>query len=104
MCIGQVIRWKGATVQISFARLPELHFILRSIGDTDLMTLKRQGRFLWERYLSSLQAIIDTTLAVLRDRMSLPPPPIVDVPAVSVFSEGFVVSILLFFLYNNVQN
>ncbi|XP_073971807.1 exostosin like glycosyltransferase 3 [Rhodnius prolixus] len=90
MPYAEVIRWKGATVQISFARLPELHFILRSIGDTDLMTLKRQGRFLWERYLSSLQAIIDTTLAVLRDRMSLPPPPIVDVPAVSVFSEGFV--------------
>ncbi|KAF6206035.1 hypothetical protein GE061_017260 [Apolygus lucorum] len=86
----EVIKWKAAVVRLPLARITELHFLLRSFGDADLLNVKRQGRFLWERYLSSLQALVDTTLATLRDRIQLPPPPIVDTPAVSVFSDGFV--------------
>lgn len=87
---NEVIRWSGAIVQVALARVPELHFLLRSIGDADLLLMKRQGRFLWERYLSSLQALVDTTLATLRDRLKLPPPPIQETPATSIFTDGFI--------------
>ncbi|BES95065.1 Exostosin family [Nesidiocoris tenuis] len=86
----EVIEWRTTAVRIPLARITELHFLLRSFSDNDLLSMKRQGRFLWERYLSSLQSVVDTTLATMRDRLQLPPPPIIDTPATSVFSDGFV--------------
>lgn len=85
----EVVRWRGAALRISLPRIPELHFFIRSLPDSDILYIKRQGRLLWERYASSLQAIMDTLLALIRDRLQLPPPPAVESPAPSAFPEGF---------------
>lgn len=85
----EVVRWRSASIRLSLPRVPELHFLVRSIPDSDILYLKRQGRLIWERYCSSLQTIIDTLLALLRDRLQIPPPPAVEAPAPSAFPEGF---------------
>ncbi|KAL1140802.1 hypothetical protein AAG570_000730 [Ranatra chinensis] len=87
---NEVVRWRSASVSVMWARIPELHFLVRSIPDIDLLSLRRQGRLLWESYCSSLQAVVDTTLALLRDRLQLPPPPAPETPAISIFTDGFV--------------
>ncbi|XP_054272009.1 exostosin-3-like [Macrosteles quadrilineatus] len=86
---SEVLSTKKFVVSIAQSRLPELHFLLRSVSDADLLVLRRQGRLMWERYFASLQAVIDTTVAVLRDRLSLPPRPVVDTPA-SLFTHDSV--------------
>lgn len=55
-----------------------MHFLLRSFSDADILTMRRQGRLIWERYFASLQAVIDTVVAIMRDRLGLPPRPCQD--------------------------
>lgn len=52
---GEVLDWRRAVIALPAARASELHFLLRALGDGDLLALRRQGRVLWERYLSSVQ-------------------------------------------------
>jgi hypothetical protein len=80
------------------ARITEMHFFLRSISDSDLLSLRRQGRLVWERYCSSVQSVVDTVVAVLRDRLSIPPLPIQDEPSPSVFNSTFTVSLVTYLL------
>jgi hypothetical protein len=47
------------------------------------------GRLLWQNYLGSSFSLVSTLLNVVRQRVGLPPPPFEEVPAVSVFSDGF---------------
>jgi hypothetical protein len=80
------------------ARITEMHFFLRSISDSDLLSLRRQGRLVWERYCSSVQSVVDTVVAVLRDRLSIPPLPIKDETSPSVFNSTFTVSLVTYLL------
>lgn len=68
-----------------------MHFLLRAIPDNDLLVMKRQGRLMWERYLGSAQASVDTIIAVIRDRLGIPPLPAPQTPSTSVFNDSFVV-------------
>lgn len=72
---------KKFVVSVSESRVSELHFLLRSIPDSDLLAMRRQGRLVWEKYFATLQAVVDTLIAVLRDRLGLPPRPVVDTAA-----------------------
>lgn len=85
----EVIQWKRACVFLPRARITELHFLLRSLPDTDILLMRRQGRLIWERYLASVQSTLDTIVAVLRDRLNIPPLPAETIPAISVFNETF---------------
>lgn len=76
------------------ARITEMHFFLRSISDADLLSLRRQGRLVWERYCSSVQSVVDTVVAVLRDRLAIPPLPTQEEPSPSVFNSTFTVSLI----------
>ncbi|XP_070503866.1 exostosin-3 [Chironomus tepperi] len=87
---SEVIEWQRAVIFLPKARVTELHFFLRSVPDNDLLLMRRQGRLIWERYLSSVQAVIDTIVANIRDRLGIPPKPISQVKAVSVFNSSFV--------------
>ncbi|KAJ9588546.1 hypothetical protein L9F63_018084, partial [Diploptera punctata] len=89
MAYGEVVDWHKAALFLPKARITELHFFLRSISDSDLLALRRQGRMVWERYCSSVQSVVDTVVAVLRDRLSIPPLPIQDEPSPSVFNSTF---------------
>lgn len=43
--------WQRAVYTLPLQRLPELHFILRSFSPSDILEMRRQGRFLLENYL-----------------------------------------------------
>lgn len=77
------------------SRISELHFFLRSIPDSEILLLRRQGRVLWEAYLASFQSVIDTLVAALRDRLGIPPLAVRDEPALSIFNSSFVVCLYI---------
>jgi alpha-1,4-N-acetylglucosaminyltransferase EXTL3 len=92
--IFQVIDWCRAAICIAGERIPELHWLLRTIPDNDILLMRRQGRMLYEKYFGTIQAILDTTLAVIRNRIGIPPLPVIDTPSPSIFNEHFKVSFL----------
>ncbi|XP_034101913.1 exostosin-3 [Drosophila albomicans] len=87
---AETIDWRRATLLLPKARITELHFLLRAVQDADLLLLRRQGRLIWERYLSSVQATVDTVIASMRDRLGIPPRPVASVVAQSVFNNTFI--------------
>ncbi|KAH8300076.1 hypothetical protein KR044_009525, partial [Drosophila immigrans] len=87
---AETIDWRRAALLLPKARITELHFLLRAVQDADLLLLRRQGRLIWERYLSSVQATVDTVIASLRDRLGIPPRPVASVVAQSVFNNTFI--------------
>ncbi|XP_022918959.1 exostosin-3 [Onthophagus taurus] len=89
LAYDEVIQWKRICIFLPRARVTELHFLLRSIPESDIVAMRRQGRIVWERYLASVQSTVDTMIAILRERLNIPPLPVDTVPAVSVFNETF---------------
>ncbi|XP_045508834.1 exostosin-3 [Colias croceus] len=85
----EVLDWRRATLALPKARVTELHFLLRALSDADLLAFRRQGRVLWERYLSSLQASIDTLLAVIRTRLNIPARPAAPTLGTPAFNESY---------------
>ena len=76
----QLIRWSEAALMVPKQRITELHFLLRSISDNDLLAMRRQGRFLWETYLSTAESVFSTILASVRTRIQIPAAPIREEP------------------------
>lgn len=62
--------------------------LLRTITTEDILDLRRQGRFLWETYLSTTDAMLKTVLATLRTRLSIPAHHVSASPTPSVFSDS----------------
>lgn len=89
LAYSEVIQWKRVCIFLPRARVTELHFLLRTIPDNDIILMRRQGRMIWERYLASVQSTLDTVIAVLRERLNIPPLPVETVPAISVFNDTF---------------
>ncbi|XP_039201858.1 exostosin-like 3 [Crotalus tigris] len=79
-----VIRWNEAALIIPKPRITEVHFLLRSISDNDLLAMRRQGRFLWETYFSTSDSVFSTVLAVIRTRIQIPAVPIQEEMAVEI--------------------
>lgn len=79
----EVIDWRRAIMMLPIARLPEMHFILRSIGSADLYQLKYHGRHIFENYLATAKQILDTTISVMSlERFKYPPPPVQNIETV----------------------
>lgn len=89
LAYNEVIQWKRVCVFLPRARVTELHFLLRTIPDNDIIVMRRQGRMIWERYLASVQSTLDTVIAILRERLNIPPLPVETIPAISVFNDTF---------------
>lgn len=85
----EVLDWRRATMLLPKARVTELHFLLRALTDADLLAFRRQGRVLWERYLSSVQSSVDSLLAVIRTRLNIPPRPAVPTVGMPAFNESY---------------
>lgn len=88
-----MIDWCRAAICLAGERVPEIHWYLRAIPDNDILLMRKQGKMLYEKYFGTIQAILDTTLAIIRDRIGIPPLPVIDTPSPSIFSENFKVSI-----------
>ena len=48
MPFSETLDWDRAALFFPMARLPELHFLLRTISDEDIFAYKRQGSMYWE--------------------------------------------------------
>ena len=81
---SEVVDWTKAALILPVARLPELHFLMRSFTDTDLFTFRRQGNLIWRTYLATPA---QTLLHVIRERLQIPPPVTEETPSPSAF-EG----------------
>ncbi|CAG9537824.1 unnamed protein product [Cercopithifilaria johnstoni] len=64
--------WRLAVYTLPLQRLPELHFILRSFAPSDILEMRRQGRFLLENYLIDKKVVSETLIAALRFRIGVP--------------------------------
>lgn len=71
-----VLQWNEAALLLPKPRVAEVHFLLRSLSDGDLLAMRRQGRFLWETYFSTAESIFSTLLAAIRTRVQIPAAPI----------------------------
>ncbi|CAD0195447.1 unnamed protein product [Chrysodeixis includens] len=85
----EVLDWRRATLSLPRARVTELHILLRALGDADLLALRRQARVLWERYLSSVQASVDSLLATLRTRLLIPARPAPPTMGAPAFNDSY---------------
>ncbi|XP_058801792.1 exostosin-3 isoform X2 [Phymastichus coffea] len=86
----EVISWRRAAIFLPKARVTEMHFLLRAVPDNDLLAMRRQGRLIWERYFGTAQSVVDTIVAVLRDRLGIPPLPAPQSLSPSIFNSSFV--------------
>lgn len=77
----ELVSWNEAALLVPKPRITELHFLLRSISDNDLLAMRRQGRFLWETYFSTAEGVLGTILASVRTRIQIPAAPIREEPA-----------------------
>lgn len=84
---SELIDWKRLAVLVPSARAPELHFLLRSLSDTDLFSMQRQGNLAFKSYFISDSKAMHTFIQVLRERVGIPPLPLKDLPSPSVFKE-----------------
>lgn len=87
---SETIDWRRLAILLPKARITELHFLLRAIPDVDLLAMRRQGRMIWEKYLSTVQATVDTIVACLRDRLGIPPRAIQPYVSQPIFNASFV--------------
>ncbi|KAJ9582478.1 hypothetical protein L9F63_003171, partial [Diploptera punctata] len=69
MPFQDVLDWKRAAIFVSEDDLGSLMEILTSVSDDRIAELQRQGSWLYEQYLSSIQAVTITTLDILNDRV-----------------------------------
>lgn len=75
------IRWSEAAIIVPKPRVTELHFLLRSLSDNDMLAMRRQGRFLWETYFSTSESVLNTLLASIRTSIQVPAAAIKEEPA-----------------------
>ena len=53
--LSETIDWRKLALVFPKARVTEVHFLLRSLSDADLLFMRRQGRMVWERFFGSTQ-------------------------------------------------
>ncbi|GAB6018668.1 hypothetical protein CHUAL_000344 [Chamberlinius hualienensis] len=86
----EFIDWRKAAIVLPKARVTELHFLLRSFTDADILAMRHQCRMLWERYFCNTPSVVDTVVATVRFRLGIPALPVRDELSPSVFNSSFV--------------
>lgn len=86
---SEFVDWSRAALLLPLARVTEVHFILRTYLDADIVELRRRGRLLWESYLSTTSRMINAVLSLVRTRLGIPAPPAHEEPSPSVFNATF---------------
>ncbi|GFR82877.1 exostosin-like 3 [Elysia marginata] len=86
---SESLRWESAAVTLPVPRITEVPFYLQSYPDEDIAALRLQGREFYQKFLGSTFSILETLLAVLRQRLDIPAHPIPEEPSPSAFSANF---------------
>lgn len=66
---AQVIDWKKAIIWADERLLLQVPNIVRSISPTRILELRQQTQVFWDRYFSSIEKIVFTTLEIIRERL-----------------------------------
>ena len=70
---SEVIDWSLAVIRLPLARATELHLVLKSINDNDLLRMRKNGRLFYDRYLSKIDPLIASLFSLLKTkRLQLP--------------------------------
>lgn len=67
---GEVIDWRTATIQPDERLLLQVPEILHSLTASQVFRMKQQTQVFWDRYLSSVDKIVSTTLEIVRQRVA----------------------------------
>lgn len=71
MPFSEVIDWNKALIMADERLLLQVPEIVRSIPATKVFALRQQTQVLWDRYFSSVEKIVFTTLEIIRERLPL---------------------------------
>lgn len=66
---SQVIDWNKAVVWADERLLLQVPHIVRSLPPSRILELRQQTQILWDRYFSSIEKIVYTTLEIIRERL-----------------------------------
>ena len=86
--LDDLIDWQKAMFIFPSARLPEVHYILRSIPEEDIFQFKKHGKFLLETYFVSLSSYLKVILTAIQFKLKLPPSPLGDYHAIPVLRNA----------------
>ncbi|CAG7824964.1 unnamed protein product [Allacma fusca] len=86
---NEVIDWSKMILILPVSRITEMHYMLKSFPDSDLLEFRKNGRLAFESYFSSLQRVVETLLATFRTRIGIAPLPYIDLPSPNVFNDTF---------------
>jgi len=67
--LAGVVDWSQAAVIIDERQLMQVPEILHGLSKPQIYAMRRQTQVLWERHLSSVQKIVDTTVEIVRGRV-----------------------------------
>ncbi|XP_050314376.1 exostosin-1 [Anthonomus grandis grandis] len=66
---SEVIDWKKAVIWADERLFLQVPHIIRSIPPSKILELRQQTQVLWDRYFSSIEKIVYTTLEIIRDKL-----------------------------------
>ncbi|KAK5650261.1 hypothetical protein RI129_001290 [Pyrocoelia pectoralis] len=69
MPFSNVIDWKRAAVFIMEDYLHTLLDVLKKISEERIQSMRKQVKFLYEKYFSSIRALVETTFDIVQDRV-----------------------------------
>lgn len=72
--LSNVLDWSEVGVLLPLGRVHELHLVLRTLTDDQILAYRRQGKFFWESYFSSGAQILKTIVTILRKKTHHSPP------------------------------
>lgn len=88
----EVIDWSNIAIPIPASRVTEMHYILKSFVDSDLIEMRKHGRLAFDKYFSTVENIAESFLAAIRTRIGIPAAPCKETKSPSVFNDSFAVS------------
>lgn len=91
----ELIDWRLAAVRLAAARLPELHFVLRSYDTADIVEMKRKGRLFFENYLADVEVVVRSILVFLSQLIGVPLRQHVPFEAIPLFNQSFHAPVLV---------
>ena len=82
------IDYSKFVIFIPSARLTEAQYILRTIKKSDIFAIRKQGRFIFQTYFSTLGMNGNTVFSILQSRINLPPVPLEDYKTVPLLHKN----------------
>lgn len=69
MPFSNVIDWKRAAIFVMEDYVNTVMDVLNEVSDERINEMRKQVKFLYQRYFSSLKAVVETTLDIIQDRV-----------------------------------